>query len=124
MAPRSSRSERYKKFWSIGIVIALLASVAPSYASNIVFEQITNTIEEARISVTTGQTQSEGIVTTRIPNCSECTIEQYPFDAETILVNHFGKLLSITDLKSWSGSRAMVRYRRADDLIEFIQILP
>lgn len=90
-----------------------------------IMEQPTHVVEEARIGIKITEDKSySGTLTATLLECPGCSAKTYSFDSSTQLINQFGKALPITELKSWSGNRAMFTYRKKDGHVEKIQILP
>lgn len=114
----------FKFFSKIGIAVFLLAISASNHAEGPMLEELHHTVEEAKITISIGNNKSEGTVTSHLLECSGCTPKEYDFNSATILLNQFGAQRPINELQSWSGNRAMFHYRKADNIIEQIQILP
>jgi hypothetical protein len=108
-------------------VILSLLFLLSSYAcaGNPVLHVLDHTIEEARISVTTGGNETKGTLKAHLISCSaNCDLEGYHFDNTTVLINPMGAERPIKELNSWSGSRAMFRYSKSDNHVQTIHILP
>ena len=114
----------FKCLSKIGILTFLLAISASNHADGALLEELHHTVEEAKITISVGSNETEGTLTSFLLECSGCTPKKYTFNSATTLLNQFGTQLSIKELQSWSGNRAMFHYRKADNFIEQIQILP
>lgn len=89
------------------------------------FTILTNTVEEARITVKSeNENNSEGSIKVRLLECKNCESKEYFFSNSTVLINPLGAEQPITALKSWSGSRALVRFQVSDKQAVLIKILP
>lgn len=111
-----------KLFAMIITVIALGATTSNAAGPEMV--EFQHTVEEARISIAMSANGQSGTLTARLLECSGCTPKDYTFNSTTILVNQFGAVRSIEELKTWSGNRARFRYLKANNHIEQIHILP
>lgn len=105
---------------------SLFLSIPMGYAADMgPFEILTNTVEEARITVKSeNENNSEGTIKVRLLECTNCKPKEYFFNNSTLLINPFGAEQPITALKSWSGSRALVRFQVSDKQAVLIKILP
>lgn len=115
-----------KKFiskWASLTIVMLAINSATALASGPNLIVLTHTVEEARITIKMTDQQS-GVLTARFIECSGCVPKNHFFDSSTKLINQFGAQRPIEELESWSGNRAMFRYRKADNIIQKIQILP
>jgi len=65
-----------------------------------------------------------GSISSEYIDCKHCKKVVHQYGSSTVLINPFGKKLSIKDIKKWNGSRAEVHYRVTDNYIELIKILP
>lgn len=106
------------------VLIFLLAFSSYNYASGPIIEVLDRTIEYARITISTEDSNTEGTITVEFIGCNSCTPQTYNFDSSTVLINQLGAERPIKELQSWSGNKAMVRYRKADDHVKTVQILP
>ncbi|MBL4632217.1 MAG: hypothetical protein JKY14_14080 [Paraglaciecola sp.] len=86
--------------------------------------ELHHTVEEARISVTMSDDGQSGTLTASLLECDGCSPQDYTFNSSTLLINQFGAQRPFTELKTWSGNRAMFHYLKANNHIEQIQILP
>lgn len=113
----------FKYLSRTGLLAFLLAISAYSYAAAPMLE-LHHTVEEAKITISVGNNETEGTLTSFLLECAGCTPKKHTFNSSTILLNQFGTQRPIKELQSWSGNRAMFHYRKADNFIEQIQILP
>ena len=106
--------------------VLLLSSmfVANSGFSEGFFIELSHTIEEAKISVSPNDDKTSGSLTATLLICDGCTPKTYTFDQSTVFLNQFGASKPIEELHKWSGSRAMFHFRKADNHIEQLKILP
>ena len=114
----------FKYLGKIGILTFLLAISAYNNAAAPLLQELHHTVEEAKITITVGSNETEGTLTSFLLECAGCTPKKHTFNSSTILLNQFGTQRPIEELQSWSGNRAMFHYRKADNFIEQIQILP
>lgn len=105
------------------ITVLMLGSVFVN-ASEPMMIELHHTVEEARISVTMSDDGQSGILTASLLECDDCSPQDYIFNSTTLLINQFGAQRPFTELKTWSGNRAMFHYLKANNHIEQIQILP
>ena len=107
-----------------GMFIFLLAFSSYNYAGGPIIEVLDRTIEFARITISTEDSNTEGTLTVEFIGCNSCTPQTYSFDSSTVLINQLEAERPIKELKSWSGNKAMVRYRKADGHVKTVKILP
>lgn len=109
------------------VVVTVISFLIPaSFAESVVpMKVLTKTLEEVKIDIKSeGENNSTGSVKTRFIDCASCEPGQYTYNSSTLLINPFGAEKPISTLKSWSGSRALVRFRTSDKQIVLIKILP
>ena len=112
-----------QKLFTIIIAVIALGAVT-SNASGPEMVELHHTVEEARVSITMSANGQNGTLTARLLECNNCSPKDYTFNSTTILVNQFGAVRPIEELKTWSGNRAMFHYLKANNHIEQIHILP
>lgn len=112
-----------QKLCAITITVIALGA-ATSNATGPEMVELHHTVEEARISITMPASGDSGTLTARLLECNNCSPKDYTFNSATILVNQFGAVRPVKELKTWSGNRAMFHYLKANNHIEQIHILP
>ena len=66
-----------------------------------------------------------GTVIASPDQCSiDCEPQHYTFDGTTTFINAFGAERPITELQTWSGYYASFTYRKEDDHVVKIKIIP
>ena len=116
-------TQTFKYLSKLGILTFLLAISASNYANG-PLQELHHTVEEAKITISVSSNETEGTLTSFLLECLGCTPKKYTFNSATILLNQFGTQRPIQELQGWSGNRAMFHYRKVDNFIEQIQILP
>lgn len=114
----------FKCLSKIGVLTFLLAISAYNHADGALLQELHHTVEEAKVTISVGSNETEGTLTSFLLECPGCTPKEYSFNSVTILLNQFGAQRPIKELQSWSGNRAMFHYRKSDNFIEQLQILP
>jgi len=116
-----------KKIFNLRLIMMtsaiFIAANMPVYAYGPLMKELHHTVEEAKISISMADEQS-GKLTARFIECNGCSPSEYSFDGTTTLINQFGAVRPIKELKTWSGNRAMFHFRKSDNHIEHIKILP
>ncbi len=118
------RIKAFKSLSNISMFIVLFALSTSNYASGPGMEVLEQTIEQSRITVSTEDSDTKGTLTIQFIECNDCDTQTYHFDNNTILINPMGAERPIKELQSWSGNKAMVRYRKADGHVNIVKILP
>tara|TARA_R110001592_G_scaffold363300_1_gene683477 strand:- start:63003 stop:63410 length:408 start_codon:yes stop_codon:yes gene_type:complete len=129
-----------KQIMHFGLFIMVLLSSTNSVADGgiVVLSEI---LEEVRITVSPKPETATNTISKNLKNakksapslgainyehvdCTNCATGSLSYGPLTQLVNPFGAKKPIEELESWSGSRAQIHYRAADNHIEKIKILP
>tara|TARA_R110002124_G_scaffold101003_2_gene248360 strand:- start:120 stop:500 length:381 start_codon:yes stop_codon:yes gene_type:complete len=110
----------------IGAVFGILLTANTALAFGPIMVELVRTIEIARVEIkTTDGVQGMGTVIASPDQCSiDCEPQHYTFDGTTTFINAFGAERPITELQTWSGYYASFTYRKEDDHVVKIKIIP